>query len=61
MSIENKTPTAIAVPRLVRVRYATFASKEAALCAGYADAEQGTWLRQDGSEDPNEWIGLETD
>ena len=43
---------------LIRQRYATFPTPVAAIEAGFLGAERGSWLQEDGANDPNEWIGL---
>jgi hypothetical protein len=44
---------------LIRVQFAVYPSREAALAAGYPDAEYGTWQRRPSStECVDGWIAL---
>ena len=43
---------------LIRQRYATFPTPDAAIEGGFLGAERGSWLLPNGEWDPNEWIGL---
>lgn len=48
--------------RVVRVQYAVFPSREAAIQAGFLDAEFGTWQPYAGSSKLVEgWIALEVE